>query len=728
MAQLADKLRKQLETFFRGPEYQPLAASELAERLDIPESKLPSVHDVLQDLQDDGIAVFVPGAGWFSPRREGWVVGRVSVARKGFGFVRPAPASGFETDVYVPARKLKDAFDGDTVLVRARPPKRRPSSGGRRGRKGGRGRATDARASKGSEGRVLHVLRRSTKVIVGIYHQTPHEGGGVVEPASAAGRDISIAEGLQGEATHGDVVLVRLVEGPALGGLPPGQVVEVSAPEGTWQADLQLIASEFELRDEFPAGVLDELDSLPADVSPEDWEGRVDRRGSVVFTIDPRDAKDFDDAVTVERQADGSFVLGVFIADVSHFVPEGSALDLEARDRATSVYLPGRVFPMLPEKLSNGLCSLRPDEDRLAKAVWMEISSAGELVSWDVERCVIRSCRRFTYGEVLELLDGGSAVPGEEPLKAMIGQMERLRKLLKAHRIRRGALALNLAQQRIILDDDGEVVEIGEQPRDRAHNLVEEFMLIANEAVARAATQREIAILRRCHPEPPEEDVDTFLKFCRVLVPGIKAKDVGDLQRVVERVQGKPVEPMVNLGLLRALTQAEYTPEAELHFALGTDEYCHFTSPIRRYPDLQVHRALDRHLFGVGQRGGGTEDSLDQLAGHCSQQARRAEEAEREMAKLRSIHWLSERMDQDYDGTIVHVSEFGFFVRLDGNLIEGMVHIRQLRDDFYEYDEEHYLLVGRRTRKVFRLGDRVRVEVIKVDRLRREIDLGLSAD
>lgn len=694
-------------SFFDGTDYRPLSAASLADRLETKKNEFDELVETLYELEEAGVAVHVDGRGWCSPRREGWVVGTLKVNRRGFGFVRPAREDGLD-DIYISTRKLKDGHDGDRVLVKVRKPRRK---------------RRDDRAPKGPEGRVISVLARSPRIILGTYYDAARDGG-VVEPLDRGGvREIFIPRGKECGAQEEDRVLVRIVEGASIGGLPPGEVVELAEPEGTWRADLQIIAAEYGLREEFPREVMAEVKAIDG-ITAADLADRVDLRELPVVTVDPRDAKDFDDAVHLERHGDG-WKLGVFIADVAHYVKPGTAIDREAYVRGTSAYLPGKVFPMLPEKLSNGLCSLSQGDDRLAKAALMEIGPDGSLVGWRVERVVIRSARRYSYGEVQEILDGADPEPGEESLADMLREMSELRDVLTEHRKRRGALDLDIAEQRILLDDDGEVLEIGPRERTEANRLVEEFMLLANEAVARTATEAEISVLRRVHPEPPEEDLEAFRKFCAVLVPGIPVRGAESFQGLVEKLRGRGVAPIVSLALLRTLTRAEYSATKGLHFALANDEYCHFTSPIRRYPDLQVHRALDAALFDRRPKLPKSVElpGLEQMAEYCSKTERQAEEAEREMSKLRAISWLHYREGEHFTGIVTAVFDYGFFVRLDDNLVEGMVHISSLKDDYYILHESQFALRGRNTGKSFRLGDAVEVLLYRADSVNRQVDL-----
>jgi len=697
--------------FFTGTEYAPATARQLAEALSVPSRELPAFTDLLHELEDEGIAVHLDGRGWFAPRREGWLAGTLIVNRRGFGFVRPADEDP-EGDIFIPASRLADAHHGDLVLVepRIRPRQGRPRPEG-----------------PGREGRVLHVLRRSPRVIVGRFW-AEQRGGGVIEPLRHESvREIHVEPGLERGAVDGERVLARLRDGPSVGGLPPGEVVAVAFEEGTWRGDLQLVAAEYGLEREFPAEVESAAAAIPAGLGPEELARRADRRELPLVTIDPSDAKDHDDAVAIEELPGGAFRLAVAIADVSHYVRSNDPVDKEAYRRATSVYLPGLTVPMLPERLSTDLCSLRPDEDRLAKIAWIDFEPDGRVRSARVEKAVIRSHRRFSYSEVQELLDGAPPAPEDERFLPALGAMDRLRALLHARRLARGALDLELEEMRLRLDEEGEVLGIEARGRDRSHHLIEEFMLAANEAVARIASERGIAILRRVHDEPADEDVQKFLKLCRVIVPGVRVESARDLPRLAEALRGESAAPVVQYALLRTLTRAEYSAEKALHFALATDEYCHFTSPIRRYPDLQVHRALDDALFGgrrtLPEAAEARLAGLGAQAEHASSMERNAEEAEREMSKLRAISWLRLRIGERFAGVISAVRDNGFYVRLDDFLIDGFVHIRTLRDDLYVFSESQFSLRGRNAGRILQLGDPVEVRLAAADPLHRSIDL-----
>ena len=451
--------------------YQPQTFRELADRFEIPAKGQEEFLRLLLEFEERGAVVELEGRGWFSPRNEGWIVGRLTINRKGFGFVKPVVEDG-RGDVFISRNKLKDAHDRDLVLVKSRKPRRRgplPQSG-----------------PALREGRILHVIRRSPRLIVGRYYATGDSG--VVEPLRhESTRDIHIGRGRGQLAEDGDRVMVRIADEPTVKGLPAGDVVLVLGEEQTYEEDLQLVLAEYGLPSDFSEAVAREVDQLPSEVGGVEIEGRVDRRSVQVVTIDPEDARDFDDAITLTRTENGGYRLGVFIADVAFYVKPGSAIDREACRRGTSVYLPGRVVPMLPERISNDLCSLRPNVDRLARGVWMSIDPDGALSEIEIERAVIRSRRRLTYGEVQSLIDGEDFGDLDDDLRSMLCDLVELRGVLRSCRQREGALNLEIESQHLLLDDTGEVSEIRVDTGDESHQLVEECMLIANEAVARVS-------------------------------------------------------------------------------------------------------------------------------------------------------------------------------------------------------------------------------------------------
>ncbi|HVR75745.1 MAG TPA: VacB/RNase II family 3'-5' exoribonuclease, partial [Planctomycetota bacterium] len=481
-----------------------------------------------------------------------------------------------------------------------------------------------------------------------------------------------------------------------------------------------------ELPREYPALALAEAKAIRSLASGAAWPDRVDLRKDLIFTIDPVDAKDFDDAVSLEELPGGEVRLGVHIADVSHFVQPGSLLDAEAEKRGTSVYLPGQVVPMLPERLSNDLASLRPDEDRLTKTVRITFARGGKVKRFEVFRSVIRSRRRFTYEEALAILE--NIETGKElrdlpedhaAFTAVFRSMARLRDDLHKVRRERGALYLDIPKLRLVLEPDGSVAALGRDARDPSHALIEELMLAANEAVASYFDEHNLPLVARVHPPPEERKLEELKNFVKAL--GFRFDTRGgqeEFQKLIDEVSGDPLSSVIQLGLLRTMGHAEYVLGNGLHFALATTSYCHFTSPIRRYPDLLVHQVLDEH-FDQKLRRAARREELEARLPHAAEKAseleRRAEEAEREMTSLLLIRHLAPMVGQEMDARIVSVHPFGFFVRVEETLVEGLIHVSGLGDDFYEFNREKLALRGKKKGKQFQVGERVRVELHEVD-------------
>lgn len=718
--------------YFTGGDYSPITFGEIAERMDLAPGSKGALEATLLELERRGVVAHIDGRGWFNPAQEGWQVGRLSLSRKGAGFVRPAvrPSRDEESeDFFVPGRRLQDAHDGDLVLFKSE----RPRRGGRDGRSGGKPSGRGAKSKgKGSsdarrdetpelrEAKVLQVLQRGRKLIRGRFYRKGKTG--LVEPDQRSVREVLIPAGKLGGAHNGDTVLVRLSDAPNSEGLPRGEVLAVVTDQPDYQEDLDIIVAEYDFRTDFPAPVIDEAESFPSEISQEVRADRTDVRSRPTITIDPRDAKDFDDAISIERRPDGAFELWVFIADVCAYVKAGSAIDREAEARATSIYLPAKVIPMLPPRLSEDLCSLRPEVDRLAKSVRLVFEPNGSVRSIDLDRVIMRSDRRFTYSEIARVLEG--EVTLDAPYQSMVEAGNELRAILRGRREHGGGLNLEIESQRVLLDDEGEVSEVVVEKGDHAHQLVEECMLAANDAVASEARRRKIPILYRAHTEPLPEAVEDFVQFCEVLLPKVKVRGIEDFSKAIEAAHGTPIAPVVNYAILRTLTRAEYSHEPLGHFALAKEDYCHFTSPIRRYPDLIVHRALDALVFGekMSSAWPRQRDSLETLAAHCSDRERQAEEAEREMTKMRVIAWLKPHEGEPFEGVITAVFEFGFFVRLDQNLAEGLVHVTSL-DDYYDLQAKSHRLRPRRGGPSFGLGDRIVVELAKADIGARQLEL-----
>ncbi len=635
----------------------------------------------------------------------GDVVGVFRRAAGGYGFVRPLDAAAGDRtgDIHIAAHAALDAASGDTVRVRL-------------------ARSRDVRRP-GPAGEIVEVVERRTTRFVGSYFEAARAGWVQIDGTHFA-RPVSVGDpGAKGVREH-DKVVVEMVRFPTHLKDGEGVIVEVLGRSGEPGVDTKTVIAEFGLPGPFPEEVLADArrqaDRFGEEIPPD----RRDLTDRVIITIDPVDARDFDDAISLERIERGHWLLGVHIADVSHFVAEGSPLDQEALARSTSVYLPDRVIPMIPEIVSNNLASLQPGRVRYARTCWMEFSAEGIPINAEVERSAIKSCRRFTYEEVdVFLADPQTrAVEMTDSVRELLGRMRDLARILRARRTARGSLELVMPEVKIDLDRDGRVSGAHVVENTESHKIIEEFMLSANEAVAEKLARAGAGFLRRIHPSPDLRKLRQLTEFVTELgfeVDSLESRF--ELQRLLVMTRGRPEEHAVHYAVLRSLTRAAYGPQEDGHFALASDCYCHFTSPIRRYPDLTVHRALDS--LARGRRP--PADGLQQLGDQCSQLERRAESAERELVKLKLLHFLSSRIGLEMDAVVTGVESFGLFVQGLELPAEGLVALDSLPGDTYRYERTSHTLTGRRQGNSFRLGDRVRVTVAKVDLERRTLDFRL---
>jgi ribonuclease R len=639
------------------------------------------------------------------PRPQDGVVGVFRRAAGGYGFVRPLDAAAGDRtgDIHIAATAALDAATGDTVRVRL-------------------SRGRDVRRP-GPAGEILEVVQRRTTRFVGGYFEAA--GGGWVQvDGTNFARPVSVGDpGAKGVREH-DKVVVEMVRFPTHLRDGEGVIVEVLGPAGAPGVDTLTVIHEFALPGPFPEPALAEARRQAERFREEVPPGRRDLTDRVVVTIDPVDARDFDDAISLERIERGHWLLGVHIADVSHFVEAGSPLDQEARGRGTSVYLPDRVIPMLPEIVSNNLASLQPHRVRYARTCWIEFSPDGIPVHAEEERSAIRSRRRFTYEEVDVFLADPATRSVEMPddVRGLLGRMRDLARILRSRRMARGSLELAMPEVKIDLDRDGRVSGAHVVENTESHQIIEEFMLAANEAVAGMLAAAGAGFLRRIHPSPDLRKLRQLTEFVSELgfeVDTLESRF--ELQRLLDMARGRPEEHAVHYAVLRSLSRAAYGPEEEGHYALASDCYCHYTSPIRRYPDLTVHRALD--LLAAGRRA--AANGLPQLGQECSLLERRAEAAERELVKLKLLIFLSSRTGQEMEAVVTGVEPFGLFVQGLGLPAEGLVAAESLPDDAYRFDRASHSLVGRRAGNSFRLGDRVRVRVFRVDLDRRTLDFRL---
>jgi ribonuclease R len=688
--------------YLRTEAGRPLKAKELANGLGVTPDDYPEFKDQLQQLEDQGLLYRVQKQRYAAPKKLNLVVGRLQTIRSGAGFVG---ADDGGTDVFIPSEGLASALDGDRVVARVERSKR----GARR------------------EGRVIKVLQRARETLVGVFH--PEKNFGYVTPDDPKlVRSVFVPPGQAGNANEGDVVVVRITSWGDRHRGPAGEVERVLGRLGEPGVDVLSVIYGHELPVDFPEEVEREADAIQQrGITDADLEGRADLRDRLVFTIDPVDAKDHDDALSIRRLENGNWEVGIHIADVSFYVREGTPLDAEALHRGTSVYLVDRTVPMLPHALSSDLCSLVPNKDRLAASVIVQLDDSGQFTQHKLVRSVIRSRHKLAYEQAQAVLDGTGSV--DEETDRAIHDLVALSRKLRAQRMERGSLDFDLPEARVVLGPEGKPTDIQKVERLESHRLIEDFMLLANETVARTAARRRIPFIYRIHEKPDADRLATLKEFVETFgykLGGRSTVTPKDLQNLLTQLHGKPEESLVSTVLLRSMKRARYSEQNLGHFGLAARYYTHFTSPIRRYPDLVAHR-LSLQVF-VDQEpltDNPTAQNLPEIAKISSEREQIAVEAERDSIELKKVEFMERHLGDEFMGTISGVAAFGFFVLLDQYFVEGLVHVSSLEDDYYVFFEEQYALIGERTSRQFRLGDRVRVLVARVNLEERKIDFTL---
>ena len=701
---------KTITQFICGRRYSPMSTSDLAEHFKIDDSDSQQFCDLLKELELKGEIVRIKKEQYANPKKANLLVGVLDANQKGFGFVVPAK-EGISDDIYVDSEGLGSAMHGDIVVVRLPSTKKRKK--GRRQRK-----------KESNVGKIIRVLHRENETIVGTLKKSRHFNY-VAPDNSKLPRDIYVSMDDPKGAEHGDKVIVKIDQWPTRHLHSEGTIVEILGKDGEPAVDIKSIIHQFKLPFEFSKNTLAETIELQQPVSPDEIGARLDLRDELIITIDPDDAKDFDDAISLKKEKTGNWLLGVHIADVSYYVNEDSSVDKEARKRGTSVYLPGTVIPMLPEVLSNGICSLKEGEERLTKSIFFTYSSDGRLISSEIKHSVINVKKRLTYHIATKVLME-SDEDDTDPVTNLLLEASKLAKLLYKNRMKEGALELNLPEINIRVGKDGKIDTIEKTTRDISHIIIEEFMIAANQAAATFMHQQNLPSVCRSHPEPDEDEMHDFAEF----IFNCKNKRIDPfnkkrLQAFLDEISDHPESYIINLMLLRSMKKAEYSTTETSHFALGLEHYAHFTSPIRRYPDLIVHRLLD--LFFQGQLKSKNvkaswNEKITDWAKHCCTTEKRAQEAEREIIKLKLLRHMEEHADKIMEGIITGVQEYGLFVQIDEFQLDGLVHIRTLTDDFYELDKKKLSLIGSRNGKVYSFGDVVNVKITKIDLLKREVD------
>jgi ribonuclease R len=690
-------------------EDRPLLLREVLRRLGLQKDQRQKAREYIRDLVDEGKVVRIRGNRYGLSSKMNLIVGRVKTHPDGYGFVIPEMEG--EEDVFISPRNLKEAMHGDRVVARIESIRR-----------------------KGKEGSVIRILERKTRKIVGKFMKAKNYFYIIPEDERIL-QEVFIPEGETKRARPNQIVVAEITQYPTERTRPEGRVTHILGYPDDPEIEPQIIIHKYDLPHRFTSGALKEVQNLPPPPSSHEYKDRVDLRGIPTFTIDGENARDFDDAVSIEREKDGGVRLYISISDVSHYVKEETLLDEEAYLRGTSVYFPDRTIPMFPPELSNEICCLHPRLDRLTLTAELKYDANGERKSVRFYPSVIRSDERLTYTLVRKMLVDGD-VELRRKFKHLLPSLELMADLcqeLRQRRMERGALDFDLPEPEVILNLQGETEDIVRAERNLAHQIIEEFMIAANEAVAHFMEEKGFPFIYRIHEPPKKEAMDEFRRFISHLGYKSIRPDHGmrkgsdyslkEFQKVLSEVKGRPEERVVNEILLRSMKWAKYAAKNLGHFGLASDGYTHFTSPIRRYPDLIVHRFLKRVLSKKEVKI--TEEVLANKADHLSNRERVAMEAEREILNRYRVRFMRDKIGKEFEGVISGVMAFGFFVELKDIFVEGLVRVTTLHDDYYHYNQDRYCLVGERTHKRFRIGDLVRVRVERVDLDRRQIDFGL---
>lgn len=710
MAQdLLEEQKELLVQLFDDKSYVPMKLKELAVFLDIPKSRREELKKVLDLLMEEG-KIGISKKGKYGRAQEFARVGIFTGHARGFGFVT---VEGQEEDIFIPAEKTGGAMNGDRVQV-----------------------AREETGPKGKrpEGVILKILERANETVIG-YYQKNKNYGFVLPDNQKLSQDIFIPQGKDMGAVTGHKVVVKITDFGGERRKPEGIVTEIIGHVNDPGTDIASIIKAYGLPEEFPQEVMREAGLMPGRVDERETEGRLDLRRLQTVTIDGEDAKDLDDAITISKEGDGRYTLGVHIADVTHYVREGKPLDEEALKRGTSVYLVDRVIPMLPHKLSNGICSLNAGEDRLALSCIMDIDDRGNVLGHRVAETVIRVDRRMTYTAVNAIVtDRDQAVMEEyQDFVAMFDTMKELADILRAKRRQRGSIDFDFPESKIVLDDKGRPVDIRPYERNAATRIIEDFMLMANETVAEDYFWQELPFVYRTHEYPDPEKMKRLGTFINNFGYAIRTQNgevhPKEIQKLLDRIQGTDEEALISRLTLRSMRQARYGTVCTGHYGLAANYYTHFTSPIRRYPDLQIHRIIKENLrTGLSQKRISHYDRiLPQVAKQCSAMERRADEAERETDKFKKCQYMSGHIGEAFEGAISGVTGWGLYVELP-NTVEGLIHISELKGDYFIFDEERMELMGERTNVRYKLGQKVRVLVKGCDKLTRTIDFTLDED
>lgn len=704
-----ENTRKRIIELIEDYSYKPLMFRELADFLEIREEELTLFSSVLNELEAEGLLARTSKGKYLRPDMANMTVGIIQINERGFGFVTSEKE---EKDIFIPQEYLNGAMNQDKVLVKIK----KTSSEGKR-----------------AEGEIINILNRANTKLIGTFEKSKYFGFVVPDDKRITG-DIFVPKSEFNGATAGSKVVVEIIRWPEKRRNAEGKIVEVLGFSGEPGIDIISIAKTYNIQAGFPDEVLRQVESIPQVVQEIELSRRRDLRNLRIVTIDGEDAKDLDDAISIERLSNGNYLLGVHIADVSHYVTEESPLDKEAAERGTSVYLVDRVIPMLPKELSNGICSLNAGVDRLAFSVMMEIDGSGNVVNHEIFKSIINVDERMTYTNVSKILadEDEDLIERYEKHIDDFKLMHELCKILREKRVKRGSIDFDFPEVKITLDKNGKPIQVKKYEITISNKIIEEFMLVCNETIAERMFWANAPFIYRIHEKPDMEKIEAFNEFLHGLgynIKGISKLHPMALQEVINKIKGKNEEKIISTLMLRSLQQAKYSHKNEGHFGLAAKYYCHFTSPIRRYPDLFIHRVINEMLENNFMLDEKRQSKLMDLAIQSSkistEKEKAAEQAEREVEDLKKVEFMSDKLGEVFETVISYVASFGFFVELE-NTIEGLVHIENLRDDYYSYDQKKYCLIGERTNKVYKIGDKVTVRLIKADIASKRLDFILE--
>lgn len=684
---------------------KPRTKDELARLFKIKNKERKEFNRILEELEDEGLIFMDHRKKYRLVDNDKFFFGKLQTNAKGFGFLI---SENLDEDIYISKNNLNSALNGDEVIVR----RYRESSGDK------------------PEGKVLSIVKRVNTKFVGVF-QNKRDFGFVVSDESKMAMDIYVPKKKFNGAKNGQKVVVKIEKWPEANKKPEGRIVEVLGYPDDPDVDILSVAAGLDLPMEFPKAALSEAKALPQEVSQDDLKGRRDLRDLTTFTIDGADSKDFDDAISLEVAKNGNYILGVHIADVSHYVEEYSPIDEEAFKRGNSVYLLNKVIPMLPFELSNGICSLNEGVDRLTLSVLAEIDKKGQVVKYEILESVINSKRRLVYENVSDYLEKNIIHPSLKGLEKTLDKMYELAKILEDKREKGGAIDFDIPEVIIEVDEEGWPQNIHKRDRRTANKLIEDFMLMANVCVAKEYYFKKIPFLYRIHERPKDEkisELNSYLRPLGYMINFDEEVEPRDVQKVLEKAKGTKEEMFVSTMTLRSMAKARYSEVNDIHFGLAFDHYSHFTSPIRRYADLTIHRIIKKKIEGKLSKGDITnlKANLPDIAEQVSKTEKVAQEAERQVEDIKMAEYMSERIGEVYKGRISSITNFGMFVELD-NLVEGLVGYRTM-DGYYEFDQDNYRAIDYRTKKEFHIGDDVTIKVVNVDLNMGNIDFKMVGD